>query len=135
MNELNAFIKEQTNKISETYDSIKKYKASLSYFNKNPIIDEDKSVRWNREEIQRKKYELNVDISTAKANIVFYKSEIRAAIIRYIMQEYNMSQTQAAFIFEKGYNDCHEYGYDEIISKSKFYAKTIKEYLALDTNN
>lgn len=106
--------------IERLYEMASEY-TEFSCKPKNPkykvgtIIDEDKSVRWNREEIER----LN-DIHTEEVKELNRKknlllANIEDAIEKYIIEETKVSKKRAEKIYKYLYEEYHSYGIRECI--------------------
>ena len=106
--------------IKRLYEMASEY-TEFSCKPKNPkykvgtIIDEDKSVRWNREEIER----LN-DIHTEEVKKLNRKknlllANIEDAIEKYIIEETKVSKKRAEKIYKYLYEEYHSYGIRECI--------------------
>lgn len=74
------------------------------------IIDEDKSVRWNREEVERLKeaYEEEVKRLKRKQNGAITDATMRA--VRLISQEAGVSEEKARILWDFVYEKYHSYG-------------------------
>ena len=85
------------------------FKPTVQRVGKDHIFDEDKSVKWNREEVERVnnqyQQELN-DFRRMKANAY---SAVERAAVDYIMQELSVDFEKAMKI----YNFCYGLKYDE----------------------
>lgn len=82
------------------------------------VIDEDKSVKWNREEVIRLQnaYEEEVKkLNTAKnkRRDELYKELYK--VIRYEVKGITINDAQQ--IFQYAYNKGHSYGYNEVFNK------------------
>ena len=82
------------------------------------VIDEDKSVKWNREEVIRLQnaYEDEVKkLNTAKnkRRDDIYKELYK--VIRYEIKGITINDAQQ--IFQYAYNEWHSYGYNEVFNK------------------
>ena len=74
------------------------------------IIDEDKSVRWNREEVERLKeaYDEEVKRLKCKKNGAITDATMRA--VRLISQEVEVSEEKARILWDFVYEKYHAYG-------------------------
>lgn len=104
--------------IERLYEMVDEY-TKFSCKPKNPrykvgtIIDEDKSVRWNREEIDRLNdiHTEEVEELNRKKNLLFLN--LKNAAEKYIIEETNVSKKRAEKIFEYIYEEYHSYGIKE----------------------
>ena len=79
------------------------------------IIDEDKSVKWNREQIEKendkiKLYNEAIKDAKKKSSLKF-ENDLKAAI----MSEHDLNADQASKVYRKAYEDGHSYGAKEIL--------------------
>ena len=74
------------------------------------VIDEDKSVRWNREEVERLKeaYDEEVKRLKCKKNGAITDATMRA--VRLISQEVEVSEEKARILWDFVYEKYHAYG-------------------------
>lgn len=89
---------------------------NTSFLKEGDVFDEEKSVRWNKEQVtiyndgiknQRKEYKRG----ETEAHKLFTNSLISA-----IMNDTGLSLEKAEIIYEKAYSDGHSGGYEDIIS-------------------
>lgn len=87
-----------------------KYKAGT-------VLDEDKSVKWNREEVERlnKIYDDEVKELNRQKNELYIG--LVNAIKMYIIQETNVSKKQADKIYNYLCNEYHSYGLRECLNQ------------------
>lgn len=105
---------------------------SLKKVSEGHIFDEEKSVKWNREEVQRNNeayYKQLHDVQT-KANELF--KQMREEVVKYIMGIEGVSREVAEAIEAFVYTEKHSYMYDyfsaidgimELVSKCIDYSK------------
>lgn len=89
--------------------SCKKYKEGT-------IFDEEKSVRWNREEVDRRNnlHQEEVKRLNREKNQMYEK--LVNLIYRYIIQETKVSKEKAIKIYNYLYEEYHSYGLTECIN-------------------
>ena len=80
------------------------------------IFDEDKSVRWNREEVERrnKLHEEEVKRLNTEKNQLFIKWI--DAVYDYIIQETGVKKGKAKNIYNYLYEEYHSYGLLEVLA-------------------
>lgn len=80
------------------------------------VFDDDKSVRWNREEVERrnKLHDEEVKRLNAEKNKMF--CEWVLAVKRYIIQETKVKQSKADEIYNYLYGKYHSYGLLEVLA-------------------
>ena len=95
-------------------DCRKKYKMLLS----NHVIDADKSVKWNREEVERLIEETKAKLREAQEECRNTYSNILDEIFTYYKEEYpEILKTfrQFKYIWDKSKYDCSCYGYHSVM--------------------
>lgn len=106
--------------IERLYEMASEY-TEFSCKPKNPkykvgtIFDEDKSVRWNREEIERLNgiHTEEVKELNRKKNLLL--ANVEDAIEKYIIEETKVSKKRAEKIYRYLYEEYHSYGIRECI--------------------
>lgn len=83
-------------------------------YSENHIFDENKSVKWNREEVKRKN-ELYRSIRDVER---FYNDIIVYAIKQDIIDTYGINKDQSNIIFERAYDKYHSDGFIYILYES-----------------
>ncbi len=109
--------------MSVTPENLRKYREG-------EIIDEEMSVRWNREEAERRNenYVAKKQALIAKRNQRIDK--ITDEIVKYIASEVPCSEKKARFIWNEAYDDGHAYGINEIETYVERYIAFAQELLA-----
>lgn len=100
------------------YNSTVEYPKSTRY-RENHVFNEDKSVKWNREEVVRK----NAEIDKLKAD---YRDSVNAGIekfendvIDYLMNNNSFKNKKIAEkIYFKAYESSHSGGLSEVLNKA-----------------
>lgn len=81
------------------------------------VLDEDKSVKWNREEVER----LNKIHDDEVKELNRHKNELYVGLVKaikmYIIQETNVSEKQADKIYNYLCNTYHSYGLRECLTQ------------------
>ena len=81
------------------------------------VLDEDKSVKWNREEVER----LNKIHDDEVKELNRHKNELYVGLVKaikmYIIQETNVSEKQADKIYNYLCNTYHSYGLRECLNQ------------------
>ena len=83
-------------------------KPSYKKYKEGTIFDEEKSVRWNREEVDRKN-------NLRREKNQMYEKLVNL-IYQYIIQETKVSKERAAKIYNYLYEEYHSYGLTECIN-------------------
>ena len=104
----------------KTMDSYHKYVTEeISKYPKylpNSVIDEDKSVKWNNEEIQKRndvREQKRKELRNLESDIhkVYEK-----AIVESLATDYRISYDEARLIYDFSYTEHHSYGVSEVIN-------------------
>lgn len=80
------------------------------------VINEDKSVKWNREEVERlnKKHKDEVKELNRQKNLLY--TNLVNSIEEYIISETNVDKAKAEKIYNYLYMEYHSYGLRELLS-------------------
>lgn len=94
------------------------------YFKPNHIFDEDKSVKWNREEVERRNNNIYKQRQEDKKEKAKLYNDVEESIKKYIVQQINVTEEKAIkiynFVFEDGiYNDNDFYRLDTLLDLFK----------------
>ena len=116
---LNYDTEEIVKDYKETMDSYHKYvteeTSKYPKYLPNSVIDEDKSVKWNREEIQRRndvREQKRKDLRILENNI---RNVYENAIVESLATEYKISYDEAKLIYDFSYTEHHSYGVSEVV--------------------
>lgn len=97
------------------YDKIKEYeefscKPKSKKYKEGTIFDENKSVKWNREEVNRLNDIYNEEVKelNRKKNAMY--NEVYNDIIEYIIKETNVKKNMAIKIYDYVYSKYHAFG-------------------------
>lgn len=74
--------------------------SELPYYSENEIIDETKSVKWNKEEVERLNLLFKEDLKTIGENRNFKINFFEVKFIEYISKELNLSFKKSKKILE-----------------------------------
>ena len=116
----------------EFYESMEAYVKAMNEsrfhttkkYNLTHIFDEDKSVRWNREEVERRNTECEEKRQIIKDKQNNAKWDFERAAIKYICEELKMDEDHAQKIFDHCYAEKH-YAIKEVFD----YINTLVEVL------
>lgn len=86
------------------------------YSDPNAIIDEDKTVRWNREEVQRRNDEYRAERDRLYSLYCEANENCVKSAKRYIMDELGIDYDKASVVWNRLYDDDHAYGYQEVLN-------------------
>ena len=74
------------------------------------VIDEEKSVRWNREEVERMREEYTEEVTRLNRERNKKYSEVVDRVIKLISEETGLSDDKARILWEFTYGHHHSYG-------------------------
>ena len=115
--------------------SIKPDSAKFPYYNQNDIIDENKTVKWNRDEVAKCREEY----AKEKDRLIHARNEALCHIINDIkelfsneLSTYHINSKKsgkeiASLIYDKAYEDSHSYGIYDVLQKMDDYMNFIYE--------
>ena len=108
--------------------SCKPDKNDYPYPGKTDVIDEDKSVKWNREEVKRLRnaYEDRVKELNKYKNLIDHTYESR--IIEVLADENDISIAESKKLWSHAYSEGHDSGIYNVIS---YYDEIVELYLDL----
>ena len=79
------------------------------------IIDESKSVKWNREQIEKENNKIKLHNETIKETKkkgpLKFEDDVKAAI----MNEHDLNATQVGEVYWRAYESGHSYGLKEVL--------------------
>ena len=89
--------------------------GSFKKFSSNHIIDEDQTVRWNREEVARLNAEYDEEEKRLKDVKFDARYEFLTALFKSLASEHEISVCEAETIWSYAYGKCHSYGYNDVL--------------------
>lgn len=119
--------------VVEEYDrwvkeaSCKPDRMKFPYPKVGAVLDREKSVRWNEEEVERQRTAYGEEVK--RLNKVYnetskgYENEIK----QLLADEYDISVEEAGLIWAKAYEDGHSYGVIEVYNHFIDFAELYKE--------
>jgi len=99
----------------------KEYAAKAAYptirkFSQGHIFDEDKSVKWNREEVERHNTEVAKQMEAYRKAVIQGENTFKEDVIAYLLDTYSINKAMAEKIFAKAYDDGHSGGMHEVLN-------------------
>ena len=91
-------------------------KPTYKKYKEGTIFDEDKSVKWNREEVAKRNLLYDDEVKNLNRQKNQMYTELINLIKRYITQETKVSDKQATKIWNYVYEEYHSYGLTECIN-------------------
>ena len=101
----------------------KNYGVKIPRYDPKTIFDEEKSVRWNAEETNRRNASIRGKFGVFARMENDAMNDFREGAKSYINNMYKLSLSQAAIIYDAAYEDGHSAGFGEIASYIDKYAQ------------
>lgn len=86
------------------------YMARPKYVKEDFVFNEDKSVKWNREEVERVNKSLKEDYEEYKKNVSDAEDAERKTIIKAFSNEYDISESKVEAAYNYAYSESHSSG-------------------------
>lgn len=101
-------------------------------FPKGYVFDENKSVKWNAEEVIRNNEAVQKEVSELQRNRSAAINSATSEIVKLIVREfdYKINENQAYIIWNLAYEEGHSYGCTEIEIHLKELIGTFKAFIA-----
>ena len=80
------------------------------------VIDEEKSVKWNNEEVDRRNAAYEEERKRLKEAINKKYEEVVDTILEYIVQDTNLTKQKAKLIWDYAWEEHHSEGYASTLS-------------------
>ena len=114
--------------------SCKPNKEKYPYPQIGEIIDEDKSVRWNREEVER----LRLEYEEKATDLILFRNkligECENRIITLLGKDYEISYSESQRIWDHAYGLNHSYGIQAVINTYNSLADMYTDLLKIRNN-
>jgi hypothetical protein len=112
--------------------------SKFPHYNQNDIIDENKTVKWNRDEVARyreeyekEKYRLTHARNEALCSIINDIKELFSdELSTYHINSKKSGKEIASLIYNKAYEESHSYGIYDVLQKMDDYVDFIYELFA-----
>ena len=92
------------------------------------VIDENQTVKWNREEVKRR----NNEREEARKAYYCRLSDAESVIKKYLFEDSNLSQGQFNLIWNKAYDDSHHLGMRSVCETFEELAELYEELRNLE---
>lgn len=96
-------------------------------YKENDILDENKSVKWNREEVLRRNEKMNEEKRRHQELVCQELKKIESFIKDKIMN-FGFTEEQTEKIFQKAYENAHSNGYREVYEEAMDLSDFIKSF-------
>lgn len=112
--DFHSFLEERKKiaKYSEEYWDLKKKEK----YPDNYVFDEEKSVRWNKEEVIRLNNELDKDREKAREAYSNAEMEWLKSIYETVMKSYGFSYEMVVKTWDMAYEESHSCGYGDVLT-------------------
>ena len=132
--ELFEFIRATRKREDELSKEYSAYATRNPVLSKETVIDEEKSVRWNREEVVRRNNSRKGTLAAYTAKINQCSKDINEKIVAYIRSEFGFGETIARIIFNQAYESDHHAGAEEVANYAHDYSLFAEQIInAIDT--
>lgn len=123
------FIRATRKREGELNKEYSTYAAENPMLSKETVIDEEKSVRWNREEVVRRNNSRKGTLAAYTAKINQCDKDINEKIVAYIRSEFDFGETIARIIFNQAYESGHHAGAEEVANYAHDYGLFAEQIL------
>lgn len=104
-------------------------KNQTKHYPATHVFDENKSVRWNMDEVDRKNREIDEQNRLFNNQISTLEREIDSAILEYIRNEFAFNEKVAQIVFDKAYEEGHANGFEEVLCQANEYGYFVQRIL------
>lgn len=98
------------------------------------VIDEEKSVKWNRNEVDRQRKNFNTRVENLNKYKNIISTHFREQISKLLAKENHITKVESEKMFDFAYNMCHSDGIRTVISTYKDLALMYNELLDIHDN-
>lgn len=103
-------------------------------YSEGAVIDEDKSVKWNREEVKRLNDEYQSECERLRKEYNKIQSLVTDAIIKDLSEEYELSAAECEIIWNRAYSEEHGCGIYSVVDKFRDIAEIYDDLLSVRGN-
>lgn len=107
VNEYDTFCREYSNRPD---------RDKFPYPKVGTILDEEKSVQWNREEVEKLRVTHDEQVKKLKKEYGYIKIAFDSSICSLLAKEYEISKKESEIIWKKAHEDGHSGGIRKVIS-------------------
>ena len=116
-----SLIKEERKIVDDLHDKYWSLRRKKKYA-ENHIFDEEKSVRWNKEEVIRQNEKIDDEIKRANDDYSKANDKFQAFLVNHVFETYGFTKEMIKVAWDKAYEQSHSYGFNEVV-------ETFEEYL------
>ena len=91
------------------------YPSNISTYKEDYVFDEDKSVKWNREEVARRNAAYEEDTKRYRAAREAAYADAENATKMYIMERTGLSKKKASILFDYAYEEYRSLSINEML--------------------
>ena len=85
------------------------------------VLDENKTVRWNRDEVKRRNDSVTAKLAVFTRRLNKCDADFAQKVKEYIRTTYGFGETLANIVFRKAYEDGHACGYEDVVAHAQEY--------------
>lgn len=119
--ELLAFVRETRERSQKLIKERSDFAVNNPPLDENTVIDENKSVRWNREEVARCNRSRGGKLAAYTAKINQCDRDVNDKIMDYLCSVFTFGRAVARVVFREAYEDGHHAGYEEVAAYAHSY--------------
>lgn len=120
---VNVLIEKSEADLKALWGQMAEVHKQRSALKEGTTFDEEKSVRWNREELDRRKRSLAGKYGSLQKKCNDVESNVREGIIQYLQDEWNFTKNVAVAVYGKAYEEGHSGGFFEILAEAQCFAE------------
>ena len=115
------------------------YQNKLTYPRKSEIMkdgyitDENKSVKWNKEQVIKNQKEYNNEMTLYQKENERLAKLFEEDVINYIKNEFNYNEKAAKFILSEAWERGHSYGLQQVINEVTDLVEFIYDFNSLNS--
>ncbi len=120
---VNVLIEKSEADLKALWGQMAEVHKQRSALKEGTTFDEEKSVRWNREELDRRKRSLAGKYGSLQKKCNDVENKVREAIIQYLRDEWGFTEQVAIAVYGKAYEEGHSGGFYEILAEAQCFAE------------
>ena len=119
----------------QIWDEMSAYKKANPKLKETDVLDEEQSVRWNKEEVKRRNLSRESKIASFTAALNQCNKDITEQIKKYICGNWGFKEQTAEIIYRNAYEKGHAYGYREVLIYVDENADMVNDCLEIEMEN
>lgn len=133
--EVEKYCNEMIEKKRQIWDEMSAYKKANPKLKETDVLDEEQSVRWNKEEVKRRNLSRESKIASFTAALNQCNKDITEQIKKYICGNWGFKEQTAEIIYRNAYEKGHAYGYREVLIYVDENADMVNDCLEIEMEN